>query len=381
MNVQAAIIDTQELLLASPTHETTSGDGYKRTYDYRKWRREVTAALFEYGLDKDAELFGHCAETPLQWIPANKPRLPEEAVSIWQCSHEPTHDAALFMPTCDLRICPDCAARQSARLAARYMPKMLELALSGGKYALRHIVFTTPLELTSDKPDTIRALADMYSKLPRKALQLCSDIGKEHGRDWNTLGCIQSEEFGHEGSKLHFHVIQYGAYIPQKQLSEAWATVTAGVASVVYIRKIGNGSPDEVQNDVMETLKYSVKFWSKNGKTGDVSYIEPTVMPHLLRVLKGRRRVKSWGVFYDLPEPDKKPFCCKECHADMVRLGVENWSLWIDYGATYADIKAMRDDALLNLKLANKSYFDWQKALTTGPETRQKTLFESVPDG
>lgn len=375
-NANISSTPAKTLLIESETHEETTGNGYKRTYSYTEWRNNVTEALILCGMEKEAKLFGSCAETPLRWISSSKKILPENASTVWTCSHDDSHEAALFCATCDLRICPDCAARQTARLAARYIPKAIELAKVGGMYGLRHIVFTTPLDLTSDVPAKISAKADYYAKLVRKALARAARIGKKRGRRWETLGFIQAEEYGTNGLKLHFHVIHYGSYIPQDVLSKCWQHVTDDQASIVFVRKIGNGSDEEIASDVIETLKYSVKFHKTNNETGEVEYIPPNVMPHLLDVLKGRRRIRSYGVFYGLPKPDKQPFQCPECHADMQRIGVENWSLWLEFGATYEQVKLARN-ATLNSKLANKSDFFKAQGNKSPPKTGIK---QAIPE-
>jgi hypothetical protein len=355
----------------------------KWSYNYRVWRTRVGTALLEYGMEKEAFQFNGCFEHPVSWIKSTLATLPTDAATVWMCSDNPKHDAALFMPTCDLRICPDCAARATARLAARYIPKAIELASGGGAYHLRHIVFTTPIELTSDTPDKVQQIVKKYSRLPKAALDKLQTLGIAYGRDWKTEGAIQSFEFGTDGLKLHFHVIQYGAYLPQKELSEAWTSVTDNEASVTYIRAINSSSPESIQSDVIETLKYSVKFWSIDKQTNEYVYLEPNLMPHLLRTLKGVRRVKSWGCFYNLPKPEKRSLCCETCESEMVRFGVENWKLWIEQGVTKEHLDALKErEALLHLKLANKSkkatLYESHSPPDSDEKYRQKDMWKPV---
>lgn len=356
----------------------------KRDMNYRAWRTRVGTALLEYGgFDLEAFNFNDCSERPISRMKTDTATLPADAATAWICSHDISHDAAVFMPTCDLRICPDCAARQTARLAARYIPKAIDLTKEYPHYHLRHIVFTTPIELTSDTPEKINKQVKRYSRLPKAALDIVQDLGTQYGRDWTTLGAIQSAEFGTDGLKLHFHVVQFGAYVDQSELVKAWKQVTNNESSIVFIRKIDASSPEAIQNDVVETLKYSVKFWSKNDETGETEYLEPTIMPHLLRVLKGVRRVKSWGCFYNLPKPEKKPFCCETCKHEMERVGVENWHLVqkaITDGKSYKQVKF--EQSFLNLKLANKSkkakLYESHSPPDDGEKYRQKDLFKPL---
>jgi len=356
----------------------------QRTMAYRAWRTRVATALLDYGgLDYEAFLFYECSERPLSWIKTKTETLSAAAATVWLCSEDIRHDAALFMPTCDLRICPDCAARATARLAARYIPKAVELALSGGAHHLRHIVFTTPISLTGNTPEKVQADVIRYSNLPRKAMEIVQALGVEHGRDWSTEGAIQSFEFGTEGLKLHFHVIQYGAYLPQDALSDAWKAVTDNEASVVYIRAIDTTSPESVQSDVIETLKYSVKFWSIDKETNEHVYLEPNVMPHLLRVLKGARRVKSWGCFYKLPKPKKRVLECEICNAEMVRIGTTKWHLVqkaLESGKSFKQVAF--EDSFLQFKLANKSkkshLYESHSPPDDGEKYRQKDMWKPV---
>lgn len=365
------------------TDALISATNEKWSYNYRVWRTRVGTALLEYGLTKEAFSFNGCFEHPLSWIKSDTATLPADAATVWMCADDHHHDAALFMPTCDLRICPDCASRATARFAARYIPKCLELAAAGGRYHLRHIVFTTTLSLTSNTPEFIQKEVDRYSKLPRRAMAIVQKLGKKLGKSWQTLGAIQSFEFGENGLLLHFHVIQYGDYLPQKELSETWSKLTGNTASVIYIHAIDSSSPEKLESRIIETLKYSVKFWKIDKQTNEYVYLDPTIMPHLLRVLKGLRRVKSWGVFYRLPKPEKEPLQCQECASEMVRFGVENWSKWIEYGATYADLRALKEsEALLHLKLANKSkkakLYESHSPPDDGEKYRQKDLFKPL---
>lgn len=341
------------LTITSPLEQQTPNHW---SYNYRVWRTRVGTALLDADMEKEAFSFNSCFEHPVSLIKSSTPQLPSDAITVWLCSDNPRHDAALFMPTCDLRICPDCAARSTARLAARYTPKAAELAAAGGRYHLRHIIFTTPIDLMSDTPENIREQVIRYSKLPRQAMQIVQDDGELLGKHQKTLGAIQSFEFGENGLKLHFHVIQYGDFLPYAELSDAWEQVTDNEASIIYIKSIDASSPESIEKRVIETLKYSVKFWKIDKHTNEYTYLDPEVMPRLLRVIKGTRRVKSWGVFYSLPKPVKEKFKCEECHSDMLRIGIDGWQNWIESReAGIQLVRKMRQDALLNLKLANKS--------------------------
>jgi hypothetical protein len=360
----------------SATHE-------KRHMQHDVWRTRVGTALLDYGMTKEAFQFNGCFEHPVHWIKSDTATLPADAATVWLCANEPNHKAALFMPTCDLRICPDCAARHSARLASRFIPKALELSKMPGRDKLKHVIFTTPLHLTQYDPDTTRTKIYWYMKLVRKSLEQLEQLGIEYGRSWKTKGAIVSFEFGEDGLHLHFHVVHYGDFLPQAELSKIWSKLTDGMAKVVYVRGMDYSNETALKKSIIETLKYSVKFWSTDEKTGETVYLEPTIMPHLLRVLKGMRRVKSWGVFYKLPKPKAEKFKCEECESAMLRLGLEMWSTWIESReAGIHLVRKMRSDALLHSKLANKSkkakLYESHSPPDESEKYRQKDMWKPV---
>ena len=365
----SAALPIAETFLSSPTHEQTSGDGYARTLRYKAWRNHVATALLEAGLAKEANKFKDCSEKPVQWIPSDSKILHPDATTVWLCTGNPDeHNAAVFMPTCDCRICPDCARRQAARLAQRYIPVILDLAKNQGRSRLRHIVLTTPVSLVDDDETTLRRKISRYDRAVSK---MWANLEKKGFADqYLTDGILASWEFGTEGLKLHYHIIHYGHYIPQHLISETWSELTGHECKVVFVRAIGQtgATEEQVKHDVIETLKYSTKFWKVDDK-GEIEYIKPELMPKLLLVLKGKRRVRSTGVFYNIPEPEPDAFCCPDCGAEMLRVGLENWHYWTEYHAI-VDMDALR------YKLANKSPPSKGEGIKSKAENVQLKLFD-----
>lgn len=342
--------ETNQPLVALDTHEATSGSGYKRTLPYREWRNRAAAALFEAGYEDESVDFLQCAELPWHLIPSDTKVLPEKASTIWVCDHDHSHDAALFYCTCDSRFCPDCAHRQVARFARRYVPAVLECAKSRGHDKLRHIVLTTPLELTD--PEAPQKIAAYWNAVGRLWKSLTSSNAK-----WATSGTIEAMEFGAFGHKLHFHIIQYGRFLPYKEIAKAWSQLTGGKCEITHVRALAQNealADQDIANEVIETLKYSVKFWSKDAD-GNVTYIDPELMPFLAQALKGKRRVRSRGCFYNIPEQSKEPLCCETCGNEMLRVGVIFFPVWQETGFSPQEYRELVEGKSLHLILANKS--------------------------
>lgn len=340
-----------KLQLFGDTHEKTSGDGYKRTLRYKSWRKNVGEQMFFAGMEDEAQAFWSCAENPKQKISSHAPAVNSSAETAYVCTQGQGHDALLFFSTCDNRGCPDCARRQTARFAHRYVPLTLELAARKDRYRLRHIVLTTPYDLKEMSVEEGRQrIRDCRNSITGVWKMLETKKRK-------TLGSLESFEFGANGHKLHFHILHYGSYLPQVDIVNAWRKLTGGECEVVFVRAIGlpEDSEEKIKHDVIETLKYSTKFWSTDKVTGEIKYIDPSLMPKLMLILKGTRRVRSSGVFYNIPEPENEPLCCADCGHEMSRVRIKEWHLWLSKGAVYEDIKAMDRASRLKYTLANKS--------------------------
>lgn len=314
----------------------------------RQWRNDVYEALELAGLEKIADRWLSCAENHFTRIkPSSDAKLPPNAESVWACSGNHKHDLEVYSQTCDLRICPDCASLHSARLVARYLPKCLELLHSHtGSFRFRHIVFTLPYALTD--PDIKEKYLAGFNQVDTVMIRAMKD---DHWRQ--KQGYISSAEFGESGLKLHYHVVHYGKYLPQADLSLFWSEATEGAACVVYV----TGFPfagKTVEKSLEEVLKYATKFHKKDPVTGEVIYLPPDCMPILAKVLEKTRRVRSTGCFYNLPEPDRANHSCDTCGAEMVAIPRDYFVIFCNTGMFPQEYHASKQP-LLQYKPADKS--------------------------
>lgn len=370
-------------VLEDGTHEATVSGGYKRTLKYQQWRANVVSHLLSSGYEKEARKFWDCAENPRRKTYSQNENIPFEAATVWVCESSEQHSAFIFMPTCDCRICPDCARRRQAAVLKRLVPKLVETAKTKGRYRLRHIVLTTPISLLQDDlgahiSEHQKSIRKFWKLLERmghpdydanKEKQRLSKSGMKKSR-YKTLGTVEAFEFGTEGLKLHSHIMHFGTYLPQNIIKKAWMAVTGGTCEIVYVNEVAQRLEQklerqptdlEIATSVGEVLKYATKFWKTNKQTGEVEYVDPALMPRLHAALKGKRRIVTRGIFYNLPELPPEPFCCEECGNEMTRIGLDYWDVWLEsrplrlqYGATWDEVKIARGLSL-NLKLANKS--------------------------
>ena len=357
-------IDTEK------THILNDKDKLERSAAYIDWRLRVSDEFRKAGMDDIAEKFEDCASHASKKMPASVSELPDGIATVWVCSDSPEHNNVIFAKTCDCRCCPDCARRQVARLAARYIPHALHLQKHcHNRFNLRHIVLTTPYSLEDD---------DIGKQYEEKFDAVMSMFDKLLPVGWiNEQGIIVSAEFGESGLKLHFHIVHYGQFIEKQKLTDEWEAATDSVCTVNWIESMVGLTDSETENKVIEVLKYSVKFF-KTDDDGNPQYIAPELMPKLHMVLKGSRRIRSRGVFFGLGAPDKKAFCCEECGAEMSRCGVEHWIIYRQSGILLDEWKLIKSGrGSLDLKLANKSCKEG--GIGVNKEPPKQTEFPNMP--
>jgi len=338
------------------------------------WRSDVYEALSDADMPEMAKRWLSCSDHPITKISA-KPgtKLPANAEMILVCTGDHTHDAEVVAQTCDLRICPDCARRHSARMAARFTPKLLELMHQHHRtYRFRLVTFTLPYAL--DDPDIkAKYLAgfDQVYRVMDEMMSTEAEIEAGEKRAWKAVqGFVIPAEFGEEGLKLHYHVIHYGQYLPQGELSRRWFTATHGAAEVVDVRKLAReGKP--LEEAVQEVFKYSVKFFSKDKETSEVKAIPANFIPMLAQVLEGTRRVRAYGVFYNLPEVANEGHRCEACGEKMVGIPVNYFEMFCNTGLLPREFWLQNRNQVLHSKPADKSPPQSTASPPESPENRR----------
>lgn len=274
----------------------------------QNWRKQFAAELVKLGYIDQAATFLACGKRP---------------AAVITCAASVNHTAQLILNHCDNKLCPSCAGRESRRLVNHYAPRIQQIMQKNWRpgWALRHVVLTTDISARSgeaaNKVDRLFPLVELAFRD-----SLCPRRPDETARAWRdrwqtkkrTIGLLCAFEFGENGRKLHFHVDYYGPFIPQPVLSAAWQNLTD--YSVVWISLHDNKPVAEL---LQESLKYITKFVVKG------EAIPPFEAAHIYHICHGRRRIRSYGLFYNMPEPpadDEPGGACPVCQADLQLLQI-----------------------------------------------------------
>jgi hypothetical protein len=323
-----------------------------RSGDYIRWRLRVADAYRAAGMVAEATLFEECSDPAKFFMLKPGMEIPGEAINVVACSSDPAHLSKAICPSCQLRTCPDCAHRETARLLARYMPTMQQYFDHPHRpnWRFSKIVFTTAISLFDG--DIQEQIKDIYDHI-REVLEIALRTHQTGRISFSDTGTLLSHEFGPNGLKLHVHALFYGPYLRRDELIRLWEKRT-GYWNV-SISGVGNGGRlDDLPDAVAETIKYTAKFWKRTAK-GEIVYVNPEVVPVLHKAIAGSRRVRSWGLFYNIQEPDEKAYC-PVCEAPLTLMRKSEWDAWSQTGFMPDELRAvLREPLLVNSKDGNKS--------------------------
>lgn len=290
-----------------------------RTKTSVSWRDQVSKALAKRGHVKEAKEFGLCSD--------------DKNIRAYKvCTVNPSHNPHPVGFTCHLRCCPDCARRESARLLSRYLPAVEKVASQQtDEMRLRFVTLTRRIWLHSKQ-----AWIEYYRTW--KCIDQVFD--KVLGEGWKKSGAgyIASAEFGETGQKLHYHVLFYGPYLEQKKMVDAWKSLTGDY--IVWVNAVTS-----VGQAVKEVLKYATKLTVQ----------APSDVARVFEIIKGSRRVRSVGCFYNIPEAEEPvEILCKVCHSPLELMSVSEYEAWQASQAIRPPIVGL-PESLLNLITGNKS--------------------------
>lgn len=333
---------------------------------YRHWRSEVFEQLLLADMDDDAMLWESCHAQPKRTAQLAPDVLPEDVAGVFCCPDHRDHCNHIVYHSCDLRYCPDCARRHAARLVHQYLP-VIESALARNRkgFKLRKIVLTTSIDPTH--PDAKMHYESGFDSARSVMDELLGPAWRKNS------GVIDSAEFGEDGLKLHYHLLVYSKFIPQQKLSDSWRRHSLDGSSIVYIADAMKIYPD-AKTAIRETLKYATKFFKKD-QNGVFRGLDPKMVPHIAKILKGTRRIRSWGIFYGAEKPERK-LECEVCHKPMIRIPLEGWKTYTQdaLGFSPQEFLDYWRGSYLNLILANKSSPQEDKPPPQPPPQEGKNL-------
>lgn len=288
------------------------------------WRINVIRHLRASGFDSAANDFEQCGR----------------ASKVDYCRTDISHEPKVLKFTCKKRFCQECEKREAARKLRRYLAPLQELSqLNIPGHELAHLVLTTPLPLLSLSSEKFVHMWDcvrnFIQRLFFELFTLNQTItpsearrGRVKLRDHN-IGILAAAEFGEKGNKLHFHFIMYTPFIPSSLITRIWRESTDYLCKVVFIRLLDDS---DLVKAIQEVAKYVTKF----------QHLNPAHVPHLMTVLKGVRRFRSYGLLYALKVEKTAPCGCAVCGGERVQLHV------MDYLEACSIRGVLPDDEILN---------------------------------
>ena len=286
--------------------------------------------------------YGHCREEGFGWW--------------YHCPNNDGHYATYVPSYCMLRVCYDCGSYSAHLIQEKYRPVIEKEVAKSHRKALKFLTLTTSIQLTNDLGPAVLKLLDNARDFYRRVW------GDEKGS-----GAIANLEVGPHGLKLHCHLIVQGKYKPQKELSDLWREISGGD----YIVDISEISADKA---VKEGLKYITKTANLN----------PDQLVSLHNALNGRRRIRSWGCFYNPDieeEKEERETHCPECAAQLRYTSEVVFEQWRADNAKLRLSTEMSTLSRLNKSLLSLLHLtDANKFFGTSPPNEQISFVGAGPD-
>ena len=239
-----------------------------------EYRRELAKYMREIaGLNESSWILPGYEE-----IDKKRMTLRRQADRLEVCGHEYTvlrcsgcKRAIVGPRRCECRVCPDCARKYAACVRSRQQELFKTIRIT----KTHRFAFLTLTKKTYRGYRPTSKQARTVHKHVRKLLNTLwpkrSGCGAfsvlEVGKDWN----------------LHVHILLYGHYVPQSQISSLWEELT-GDSKIVDIRTV---------RKTRTALNYLLKYVTKPPNSED-----PKETAYYVDLLIGLRRIHTFGIFY-----------------------------------------------------------------------------------
>ena len=236
-----------------------------------------------------------------------------------ECSCRDDH----YLPFhCHSRYCQcGCQETEKKRLYAKYLDVVKHILRNPVEdYCFRFLTLTIPSS-EGITQETVLSLFDAWKILkdwtyeanPKDDPKYYVDPGKrKDGKPRKAkplrlfpsgMGALVVWEVG-SGSNPHLHVLYYAPnFINYSRLWEAWREIWPG-ADNLDDRRLSSKTGKSAKRVLNYLLKYITKACIQ----------DPDKVVVIHRALKGRRRIRSYGAFYNVsPLPDQDPAMCEDC--------------------------------------------------------------------
>lgn len=181
---------------------------------------------------------------------------------------------------CGLRTCSDCAKVRAVRMSKKF-EQIIACQSDRRGWRMKMITFTVPTR--GDYEGAVKKINEAMVTIWETFLRrdgLGRPIKSKRKGVEVASGMISALEFGPKTGNVHVHCLYYGPWIDRDDLKNRWEKLTG--AFIVDVRAAGKGA-------VREVCKYFTKVGTAAVK--DLMNFEA--------VMKGKRRFKTYGVFYD----------------------------------------------------------------------------------
>lgn len=222
-------------------------------------RRKIAVELKRSGLDNQARRYIRCGAHIVKFRDQN--------------------NAEYLKPfRCESPICPYCMRIRGFKIQNQYREVVKYLSENQGIQGGHTWKMITLTYYKESRGDFLRRIKPSQKDIKNFFRRIRRDFGKD-------IGMIASMEISKE-SLLHYHILYYGPFIQQKELSRIWKEITKD-SYIVHIEKVTT-----LDEALKEVLKYATKL-NGNLFNGDHKLLT-LIAKGLYRV----RRILVYGIFY-----------------------------------------------------------------------------------
>ena len=243
--------------------------------------------------------------------------------------------------SCRSRVCPECQAVYVKKLKKKMLPVISRTVANQKRgYRLSLVTLTVTSRRFGDAlpdRDGIKRLYAETSKFMRlhygKFKCHLSKAGNviENRKRWLGAGWVAVLEFGNDNNNAHCHLVVYGPIRQWHGLKASWQAIT-GDSHGVDIRVIRQ--PDKA-------IAYVLKYISKPPQTDSYDRIADYAA-----AIKGSRRVRSGGIFYNAFTPERPEglgFHCAICAGMLIPDGLIPSDQGLDIPGLFESLRSVSD--------------------------------------
>lgn len=288
----------------------------------------LSKAFGDAGCVKQSEKVLTCAMGLRMKIDLTQPELPQDVSGVMVCENACVKSQFVVPKSCNVRGCPYCARKEQKRRVAKFaiIVQHSESLNPSHGYQWRLWTFGTNISLYDDN------VIEKMLKLRRVVVDAFDELLSDGWR--NRQGLAVVPEFGTDGARLHFHVVQYGAYLNVGIVRDLWRDLSGIENAHMHVKLVPRGIKDP---------KSIVNYVSKYQSAGSLKLFESVMEQEFAydklaqrlvveyKVFENRRTYITYGIFRSVVVENQKARC-KECDGFMMMVWARDWELYIETG-------------------------------------------------